>query len=268
MTLIVIGSIATKYHFPEARIPKDIDYFSDWREPDDDESDIFWHPSLGEWFGTDHRYATPDELYTIKVSHSYWELDNGSWNKHIYDVLFLKSKGCKLIPELHSLLYKIWEEKHGKKKVDLTKESEDFFRDAVPRVYDHDSIHSSVAYFDVPMYTKVLKEGASVQMDMSAVWALPFDDQVRLFREEVYATALERLMIPKNYKFSPGRAYTWALRRTITSLTKGRSATFIVDNMDIFSKPDVDYVARHLANSDKLIKLDRKEPSAYSVPNV
>lgn len=255
MTLIVIGSTATYHHFPEARKPKDFDLFSDHRDVDDYDSDIFWHPDLKDWFGEDRRPATPDELYTIKVSHSYWELDNGSWGKHIYDILFLKERGCRLLPELHDLLYKIWERKHGKKKVNLTMESDTFFKDAVQRVYDHDSIHDSVAYFDAPMYTKVLKGGASVQMDMKAVWALPFDDQVRLFREEVYATALERILVPKNYNFSPGRAYTWALRRTVTSLTKGRSALFIVDNIDTFRKPDVDYVARHLENKHKLVKL-------------
>lgn len=255
-TGLIIGSTAMGHHLADAREPKDLDVFTpgarEWRT-----DDPFWHPSFESWItpGTD-RFATLDELYTIKVSHAYWELKNGSWDKHMSDVVFLKDNGAQLMPDLHKLLYKVWEETHGKKRVDLNMEADSFFADAVRRKYDHDSIHDSVAYGDQPMYVQILKDGHTVAVDMNKLHALTFEDKVKLFREEVYATALERLMVPTNYRHSARHAYAWALRRTITSLTKGWSAQFLVEHYRLFRQPDCDYVARHRANSHKLIPLE------------
>lgn len=250
---MIIGSTAVKHWFPDfPREPKDLDtmlvpgiY---------DNTDNFWHPTLRGTILDRPGYANPDELYTIKLSHSYWDLKNGTWAKHIYDLQWLKGKGAWVIQPIHDLLYSVWEEKHGKKKMKFS-ESTEFFDDAVDRVYDHDSIHASVAYYDEPLYIRTLLPGYTVKVDMNRVWEMSFTDQVKLFREEVYATALERIMIPKNYHFSPGAAYLWALRRTITSLTRGRSAQFLVENYRLFAQPDCDYVARHLRNKERLIKL-------------
>jgi len=253
---IVIGSTAIKHHFPEfAREPKDYDAFSSWYP--EGNGDIFWDERLRQhWWTNPERVATPDELYTVKLSHSAWELPNGSWNKHMSDLMFLKHKGATCIEPLYKLLYEIWEEKHGKKKMSLNQDASEFFDDAVRRKYDHDSIHYSVAYTPgKPLYESVMEDGASVKTSMKKVWALPFEDQVRLFREEIYATALERIVVPRNYVGSPGLAYHWALRRTITSLTKGKSSRFIAENYDIFHRPDMDYVAHHRKNSHFLIAL-------------
>lgn len=256
---IVIGSTAIRRHFPDfPREPKDFDTFGETKP--EMAADTYFHPKMKQYFWTSpNRFASPDELYTIKLSHAFWELPNGSWNKHMSDLMFLKHKGCQVIEPLYKVLYEIWTEKHGEKKMMLNQDASDFFDDAVRRKYDHDSVHYSVAYEPgKPMYERVMKDGQSVQTDMKKVWALPFEDCVRLFREEVYATALERIVIPRNYKVSPGFAYHWALRRTITSLTKGKSARFIAENYDLFHRPDMDYVAHHRANSHFLIPLEEK----------
>ncbi len=212
--------------------------------------------------GTD-RLATLDEMYTIKVSHSHWELRNGSWDKHMYDVVELKRAGARLLPDMYNTLYPVWEDLHGKKILDLTKEAEDFFADAVTRVYVHDTLHESVSYGERPMYEALLRDGKSVQLDMTKLKALPFADQVKLFREEIYVTALERLVIPSGYRHSPMRAYTWALRRTITGLTKGWSSLFLIENYETFARrPDIDYVAKHLSNKHKLIHRDQEAQPA------
>lgn len=263
MTLaLIIGSTAAKYRWPDfpRRYLGDVDAFtpdSTWLW-ENRRGDIFWDDRLMDWFMKRHWtgscYATKDELYTVKVSHSYWELRNGTWGKHIFDLMWMQDHGCKLNQELHDLLYKVWEDKHGKKRVNLQMEANDFFRDAVTRLYDHDSIHASVAYGEYPLYQDVLRDGASVDVDMEKVKALPLDEKIKLYREEIAATALERLVIPSKYKCSPGYAWKWALRRTITSLTKGWSAQFLVENISHFVKHD-DYVKRHLKNKDKLIPL-------------
>jgi len=259
---LIVGSTAQYYWFPAvSREPKDFDIFSDLPEKVrvavlGMSTENFWHPNFEQWITpATHRHASVDELYTIKISHSYWELKNGSWDKHTGDILFLESMGAAYLPWLHGILYPVWEDRYGKKQMNLKQEAANFFKDKVKRVYDHDSIHDSVAYGDEAMYTRVLKDGETVDIDPVKLWdQLTFDEQVMLFREEINATALERLVIPSGYRCSPGRAYRWALRRTVTSLTKGRSATFIMTNLSSFIHPD-DYVSRHKSKLDKLISL-------------
>ena len=254
MRRLVIGSTALTHHIGGTRRPKDLDVFSPDPAPNEE---AFWHPDFAAWIGEGaDRIATLNELYTIKVSHSYWELRNRTWDKHMADIVSLKRAGAIVDDGLHALLYRVWEETHGRKQVDLDQDATDFFSDAVTRKYEHDSIHASVAYGDEPLYVRYLVPGETVRMDMTAVKAAPFPDQVRLFREEIYATALERWMIPKEYRWSPRRAYADALRKTITSLTKGWSARFIVENYEVFRTPDVDYVQHHKENSHKLMYLE------------
>lgn len=254
MQRLIIGSTAALVHLDNFRAPKDLDIFTPSPESG---AETFWHPLLERWIppGTD-RVATLDELYTIKVAHAYWVLKNGSWNKHMWDVTKLKAAGAQLRQPFHDDLYRICEEIHGPKKVDLDKDTTAFFSPTVRRVYDHDSIHRTVCYYEDPLYLSVLREGSSVAVDMRRVHSLSFDDQVRLYREETYATALERRIIPADYKHSRRAAYAWALQQMITSYTKGWSAQFLVEHFDVMRVPDVDYVDLHLSRRDRLIKLE------------
>lgn len=252
---LVIGSVALNKIFGYVyRDPKDLDYFGEVDSLTNTGmvTEPFWHDSFkGTQLDRDG-YATLDEMYTIKVSHAYWELKNGSWNKHIYDMIKLKEFGAKLDEDLHKLLYPVWVEIHGRKQMNLSQAAGDFFADAVTRIYDHDSIHESVAYNDVPLYEAILKDGESVDIDPDKLWnGLSFEDQVKLFREEIAATALERWMIPTKYRFSAGLAYKLALRKTIVSLTRGKSARFIVTNYEKFCFPH-DYMKIHFSKLDKL----------------
>lgn len=258
---LIIGSVAMNRWFPNYRKPKDLDFFGE-KEPkflaaDFNVVEPFWHESFRGTQLDRNDFASINELYTIKVSHAYWELKNGSWDKHMLDMMLLKANGAVLDMELHKILYPVWVELHGKKKMNLAQAAGDFFDDAVVRIYDHDSIHDSVAFNDRPLYERILKDGETVDIDPRKLWdGMTFADQVLLFREEIAATALERWMIPTNYRFSPGLAYKLALKKTITSLTKGRSARFIVDNFNQFYKPH-DYMKIHNSKRDKLIPLNR-----------
>lgn len=256
MPTLVIGSHALKSLGVCNREPKDLDVFTDSERPTTKPVDRMWHASFSEWLThKGFRNATLDEMYTIKLSHSHWELPNGSWGKHVYDLIQLQNAGAKLDMGLYKILYKVWEEMHGKKVMNLDQDKSEFFADAVKRTYDHDSLHESVAFGDRPIYKECLRDGASVDIDPRKMWALPHDRIVKLFVEEVCVTALERKVIPNNYKGSPGAAYHWALRRTITSLTKGKSSRFILENIKEFIKPDPEYVQRHLDNKHRLVKL-------------
>ena len=250
---ILIGSRALKYWFggSYSRTPNDTDYFSDEKIPG---AETFWHPNLNNYSWLNDGIAVPTELYTIKVSHAFWDL--GNWNKHMYDVTFLQRKGYGyLYPDLYDILYQIWEDRYGKKKVNLNESPVDFFNSNVVRVYDHDSIHRSIAYYNRPLYESILKDGHEVMVDREKFDHLNLEDKFNLVREEVYATALERVIIPSGYIYSPSAAYAWALKKTITSFSKGWFALFIVLHYDELRKQDVDYVKRHLDNKDRLVKL-------------
>jgi hypothetical protein len=258
--MLIVGSTALHRLFgSEFREPKDLDVFA---RPDSpmlgwaNANDVFWDERLAGSQLDFYGFANLNQMYTIKVSHSYWEIGN-TWQKHMADILFMKRRGAILDLELHKLLYPIWETKHGKKKMNLAQAAGDFFDDAVTRIYDHDSIHDSVAYGEKPMYERILKDGETVDIDPVKMWnGLTFEEQVMLFREEIAATALERWMIPTNYRFSPGRAYAMALRKTIVSLTKGKSARFIVDNFEHFYRPH-EYMAIHYSKRHMLKPLDK-----------
>lgn len=261
---LIIGSVAMKNLFPEFREPKDLDFFGkktpEFLAAGFDKVEPFWHPSLKDSVLDRNDMATLDELYTIKMSHIYWDLRNGTWDKHVADLIFMKTEGAKLDLELHQMLYKIWIEVHGKKKMNLAQAAGNFFDDAVVRIYDHDSIHDSCCFGRYPLYEDILKDGETVDIDPKKLWAMDHETLVKLFREEIAATALERWMIPTNYKFSPGKAYKLALKKTLTSLTKGKSARFIADNLADFVKPH-NYMALHNEKKDRLIPLDKQSVS-------
>lgn len=261
---LIVGSTAIRHWFPDfPREAGDYDYWS----PDEYETpyvmrnvrfDRAWDDRMATLIqdgpGYRDRFATPDEILSIKISHSPWELNNGSWRKHMHDIVWLQDHGATEIPGWVDVLYPIWADKHGGKKVNLNQESSQFFTDAVQRTYDHDSLHDTVSHYDRPLWMEVLKDGQSVKMDMGKVWNLDFEDRIMLFREEVYATALERWLVPawvKGREFSPTMAYMWALRKTITSLTKGQSSLFMIRNYRRFRElprlPDgrAWYMVRH-----------------------
>lgn len=256
MTVTLIGSRAMAIHFPDARTPgDDWDYHGD--DPDSDldflgvRLDVFTDPRLGAWpWGT---VATPDELYTLKISHSFWEINGPrTWDKHASDIVFLERKGAKFLRPLYDILLPIWKERYKRNPTNLNQSKDGFFADAVNRKYDHDSLHESVAYGERPLYESILRDGSDVAVDNSKFWAMDHATQIKTVREEIYATALERILIPANYRGSPRAAYHWALRRTATSLFKGEWALFLLLNLDELMVPDCDYTARHLANQHKL----------------
>lgn len=263
---ILIGSTALEQYIDIKRQPKDRDYFVDkfWidaytdkQKVNTDRVELFTHPSIVEWFGNDDRVATLNELYTIKLSHIFWDLNNNSWEKHCYDLMAMRKAGAEWDMGLFTILYKIWEERYGKKKANLNAMPEDFFNKNVERIYDHDSIHASIAYEDTPMYLRILRDNHPVAVDLMKWDALTLEEKFNTVREEVYATALERQIIPSNYTASPRAAYQWALKKTITSFSKGWFPLFIVTHLEELWKPDVDYVLRHKENSDKLIVLEK-----------
>lgn len=143
-----------------------------------------------------------------------------------------------------------WTEEFGNKDfLSLKKDKEDFFTDNVTYVYDHDWLHEQVSSPNPPIYALCLKEGEDALIDKNKFDQLPFSDQVRMFREEVAVIAIERYLVNPNIKgkFSWFRAYQMSLHKTITQLTKGWATSFIVLNLEHFTKPDYMYFKHALS---------------------
>ncbi len=258
MTVTLIGSQAIKIHFPDFRDVSKSDW--DYHSPEPvripyeglERWDCFVDPRLGEYpWGP---IATADELYTMKISHGYW--DNGSWDKHASDIAFLQRHGAVFIPELHDLLKPIWAELNRPNPISLNKNAKEFFNDAVNYVYVHDTVHESVAYGERPWFEAFLKDGSEVMVDNEKFFGLPLESRLQAIREELYVIALERKLIPDGYKGSPLAAYRWALRRTAISLFKNRWALELLLHLDELARPDVDFVKRHRDNAHKLVLME------------
>jgi len=107
MKRLIYGSTAIKYWFPDfKRIPNDIDYICSEKNHNNINTrdvEFYYLPEFEYIFenNIDKEYVDKDFLYTIKLSHLSWDIN---WDKHMKDVIFLKEKGCKLIPELYNNL--------------------------------------------------------------------------------------------------------------------------------------------------------------------
>ena len=92
--MIMIGSTAIKHHFPDfPREPKDVDYAVDYIDESRKSTKLceyHLNPIIGYFNGI----ANPNLIYTLKISHLIgWDIQ---WEKHMWDVQFLKNKGCLL----------------------------------------------------------------------------------------------------------------------------------------------------------------------------
>lgn len=238
---IIVGSTALQKFGLNRSLPVDIDYWTDQAETDLT-GDVKIIPNevlrLVDSLGG---VATPDSIYTIKCSHAVYDI---FWQKTKLDILWLKSKGCKILPNLYQALVEYWKEEHGNKDfLSLAQNKTEFFTGNVTYVYDHDYLHELVAYPNRPVYESVLKDNQEVLIDKDKFFKLPFPQQVRMFREEIAVIACERFLINPHVrgKVSWFQAYTMALRKTVTTLTKGWASEFIVMNLEHFHKPDYSY---------------------------
>ena len=106
--MILIGSSAIKHHFPDFnRSPKDKDYIGIGSSCK--EVEYLSNPIFDDY---PNDVMSPNDLYTLKISHVIgWDVN---WDKHMYDIQFLKGKGCSINMELFYKLYNFWNEYHGK----------------------------------------------------------------------------------------------------------------------------------------------------------
>jgi len=224
--MILIGSSAIRHWFPDfPRDPKDLDYIGKGTSRPGIE--YLTNPVLD---GYEHQIILPNDLYTLKMSHLFWNIN---WEKHMFDVQFLKKKGCVLDKELFYKFYEFFNEFHGKnKRSDLKMSAEDFFDNSLECDYYHDDLH--LLLNPVPTYTKVLI--GEVEVGEEKFKELSFEDKCDLAREEVMVMAWERYA-DKNYRV----AYSRMLKKFIISHAPLWEAIFIIENYITLHKPNFNY---------------------------
>lgn len=257
--MIIIGSTAAKKHFPDFREPKDLDVLE---RPEKQAALKASHKGERRlecyYYGTSsdylldkgEEYASPEQLYTLKAAHFKFDVH---WEKTASDIIFFQRKGVKLDEELYRLAFADFKALYGKRWASLKgKDSKTFFMDAVKRKYVHDSVHETVKYYERPLYESILT-GEGVQCSKEKFEALSHEDQIKLAKEEIFATALERFLVPSEFKFSANRAYWLSLKKFVTTMSSGFMSKFLIDNFEKLAKNNDDYVGKFHKNKEKLI---------------
>jgi hypothetical protein len=234
---LIFGSTAVKHWFPDFREPNDLDYIDKNQELITKEEQRYWIPTFQYFLDNnkDDVYLDPEFILVNKMAHFGWDVH---WNKTMNDILFLKSKGVKADPAIYRKLVKDWIKVHGKKWASLKDaDSKSFFEDAVNRKYVHDSIHEAVAVEEEPMYFKILKsDDGSVGCSKEKFEELTLEQKLNLVREETWVTALERYLIPNDYKYSVNRAYFQSIKKLTTTMSSGWFKEWIIFNFDLLYK--------------------------------
>lgn len=204
----------------------------------------------------------PEAMLTLKLSHLPWD---NKWEKHCKHATGLMLSGLYPIESLYQTLKAFWEEVYGDKRfLSVSGSKKEFFDDRwVYYKYDHDLLHVLVSEDGTPIYTKCLAEGEEVKIDKSKFDNLSEEDKVRMFKEEVMVIAIERWLVNPHWKGKVGilEAYKMALKKVVTSLTKGWATDFILFNLDKFVNPCYDSINKCLENLGEcdMSKVDIKE---------
>lgn len=240
--MILIGSKRLKQLYPEFnREPKD----EDWVVGDNSLKgskavEFLYNPVLIKYCEDNNlKEVNGDILYTLKLSHTVgWRLENNSWDKHVWDITFLKDQGCNIIWSLFYDLHKFWESIHGvNKRSDLDMSAEEFFDNALENGHKHDYYHTLLN--PIPTYLKVLEDGHEVLVSEKKFNNLSFEDKCNLVYEEVMCMSAERYK-GLGYRFRYGRM----LNKFILNHAPLWEAIFILENYKILSRAPYNFMEK------------------------
>jgi hypothetical protein len=243
MKNLLIGSRALNYwHSLDITKPEtDWDIISDrpidgteWHDPyllNNFEFEQFANEQYTLNFNGNKLYVLPlSALAIIKRSHLHRTLGFGKHITHYHKHLSRYSQFKN--PEHKRLL---------KERIEMTKirfpqgypklnqSVEDFFDDAVTKVYNHDYLHTLFAFEDYPMYTRLQTDSSSAWCSEELWDKLSHLQKIQCIMEETYVISVERFLAPVK-KCSTRLAYFKALEKVCTTLCSGWFRDFAIDN--------------------------------------
>ncbi len=188
-------------------------------------------------------------LYILKMSHRFLK-NSKHFNKTMNDIIKLRK--IIDIKEINNTLFdfkgSFFREReketysYNHPKLNTTKN--DFFKDDIPYVYDHDSIHLAVKHLDKPAYEYYKSDEKEVFC--SRIMFFDQEEKIRLFGvlEEAYVLALERSQIHKP-SWTPRQSFEFALMKICTSITSGWFREYAWENyFKILNMYDDSYVEK------------------------
>lgn len=177
----------------------------------------------------DPAFADPIILYTLKVSHAYWDIH---WDKTMYDIWQFQQRGWAILDQdLHDRLVQLWTKIHGPKKVNLGQSKDTFWHDAVKRRYNHEWLHERVKFYGRALHENLHPDHSDVLIDHQKFLNLSEFHQLQLAMEEVLTIAIERADLGiQSSKSDRLRAVKYAHKKLCTSMAKGWFAQFCVEN--------------------------------------
>lgn len=190
----------------------------------------------------------PNVVYALKRSHAYLgDKQNPHFQKTRKDIGVLEAHGCAIPDELKAWFRKREKATYNYKVPSLERNKQNFFNvnEGVPYIYDHDSIHEAVAYHEHPAYTYFQRDGHSVAVDRNKWENLPEEVRLNSVLEESYVLALERMLIPGNFKANPDKAFLIALQKVCTTIASGWWREYAWRNYDaVVDRYSPEYVAK------------------------
>jgi hypothetical protein len=171
-----------------------------------------------------------DILFTIKTSHRYLKNSPHFW-KTLVDWHLMKKVGAKVRPEYEEFLKLREKETYNYPHPKLNVGKGEFFKDdGLDYVYDHDTIHQSVARGERPAYTYYMKDGAQVLSEKAKFFASSREVQLNGVIEEAAVLAIERSLVPHPGVWTPEFAWKFALSKVCSSITSGWFRQFAYEN--------------------------------------
>jgi hypothetical protein len=188
------------------------------------------------------RLMTPVDSKWLKVSHRYLR-NSPSFEKTRSDIRILNNSLCLPDFDCDKRNAPWWFERRERETYDyghpnLNVSKSDFFRSEgeLNYVYDHDSIHLSMARLlspnGRPAYELYKSDSAEVMCDRAKWDDLPWSTKLRGVVEEAMVLAIERSLVPRPGVLTPKAAYEMALEKVASSITSGWFREFAWENLD------------------------------------
>lgn len=226
---MLIGSKAAIVHFPNFwRKSNDVDLMIEKDYGKIPGIETVLCPPIFEWYGNAPSVIGKNELYTLKMSHIFWD---HKWDKHFSDLLFMKKEGCELVDDLFLVLYNYWNEHNPSERSNLKQTAKDFFNNALNT--DHDHLHELLN--PNPAYKQILI--GEVETSDELFFQLSDEEKARIIREEVQVMAYER---KPNTRFD--LAYTWMLKKFLMKHSPIRQAIWGIENYDLIRNPIFNFI--------------------------